>query len=375
MKPFREYHLFKILNKHQSSTLPIDALLRNYFRQNKAVGSKDRKEICEILYGMIRWKGLIDHFCEKPINWEKRHAVYMQLNPEEWVSKEDLPLHVGVSFPKHLFDYIHQAYGTEKSINICFESNFQAPTMVRVNQLKISRDTLFEEWKKCYPIKRCEHAPNGIIFNERINFFGLPEFKAGYFEVQDEGSQIIAELLDVKPKQHVLDYCAGSGGKTLAFAPKMQHKGQIYLYDVREHALYEAKKRLKRAGIQNAQILDEKKLKKKGLLKRMDKILLDVPCSGTGTLRRNPDMKWRFSPEMLQRLITEQRKIFDEVLPYLHPNGTILYATCSLLPEENMQQIEYFIKKYSLKLASDPFQSFPSQGGMDGFFAAILKLS
>ena len=172
---------------------------------------------------------------------------------------------------------------------------------------------------------------------------------------------------------HVLDYCAGSGGKTLAFAPDMKNKGQVYLYDIRPHLLIEAKKRLKRAGIQNGQFLDENKLKKKGLLKRMDWILLDVPCSGSGTLRRNPDMKWKFHPEMVERLVNEQQKIFDKVLKFLHPNGKIVFATCSIFPEENEQQIEYFMTKYHLQLEREPFQSFPKNGEMDGFYCVVLS--
>jgi 16S rRNA C967 or C1407 C5-methylase (RsmB/RsmF family) len=155
----------------------------------------------------------------------------------------------------------------------------------------------------------------------------------------------------------------------------MEKKGQIYLYDIRNHALLQAKKRLKRAGIQNAQFLDKEKLKKKGLLQRMDWVLLDVPCSGSGTLRRNPDMKWRFDPEMVDRLVIQQREIFDQAIKYLAPQGKIVYATCSVLPEENQEQIGYFLKKYSLKLADLPFFTFPQQDGMDGFFAAVLTRS
>jgi len=189
----------------------------------------------------------------------------------------------------------------------------------------------------------------------------LPEFKAGFFEIQDEGSQLIANHVTASPGDHILDYCAGSGGKTLAFAPKMKNKGQIYLYDIRPYTLIEAKKRLKRAGIQNAQLLDDKKLKKRGLHSRMDWVLLDVPCSGTGTLRRNPDMKWKLTPETFTRLVEEQRKIFDSAFKFLKPNGKIVYATCSVFPEENEEQIATFIEKYGLKLLHTPFLSFPKR--------------
>jgi len=194
------------------------------------------------------------------------------------------------------------------------------------------------------------------------------------FEVQDEGSQLIADLIEATPRDHVLDYCAGSGGKTLAFAPKMQHKGQIYLHDVRLPALMEAKKRLCRAGIQNAQILlPDDNSKKKLLKKSMDWVLVDVPCSGTGTLRRNPDMKWNFQPDTIEKLIDKQQQIFEEALPFLHPQGSIVYATCSILPQENEEQIAYFIKKFKMKIVNAPFRSTPLSNGMDGFFGAVLK--
>ena len=179
----------------------------------------------------------------------------------------------------------------------------------------------------------CKFSPCGIEFHKRINFFELEEFKAGFFEVQDEGSQLMADLVDAAPGQSVLDYCAGSGGKTLAFAPKMQEKGQIFLHDIRPFALQEARKRLRRAVIQNAQIVlpDHQNLKR--LKKKMHWVLVDVPCTGTGTMRRNPDMKWNFTRETLERLMGQQRTIFEKALSFMRPDGRIVYATCSLLKE------------------------------------------
>ena len=369
MKLFRKHHLLTILKETSRANLPLDAFLRNYFRKHKAVGSKDRAEICKILYGIIRWRGLIDARCSKPLTWEKRVEAYLQ-KPQ--AQKKDSP-HVQVSFPKTFFEKLSKAYGEKRAIELCLSSNEQAPTTIRVNTMKTTRETLLRRWKLEYDVAPCLHSKNGIIFKKRINFFELPEFKEGCFEIQDEGSQIVAGFVKASSNDHVLDYCAGSGGKTLAFAPDMKNKGQVYLYDIRPHLLIEAKKRLKRAGIQNGQFLDENKLKKKGLLKRMDWILLDVPCSGSGTLRRNPDMKWKFHPEMVERLVNEQQKIFDKVLKFLHPNGKIVFATCSIFPEENEQQIEYFMTKYHLQLEREPFQSFPKNGEMDGFYCVVLS--
>ena len=374
MARFRHFHLIKILEEFDETRLPLDVFLSKYFRSHKAVGSKDRKYICETIYKLIRWKGLIDYFCkERPIKWEERVDLLSKLDLSVLMEDESIPPHVRVSFPKQFYDKILQPFGEQKALDFCITSNDAAPTTIRVNPLKVSRSHLLDIWQNKYSIEACKHSKLGITFNKRINFFELEEFKNGFFEVQDEGSQLVANHVKVKPGDHVLDYCAGSGGKTLAFAPLMQEKGQIYLYDIRPHALTQAKKRLNRAGIQNAQILTKDRLKKKGLLNRMDWILLDVPCSGTGTLRRNPDMKWRFYTEMIDNLVKVQREIFDNTVKYLAPGGHIVYATCSILPDENQKQISYFIKKYNLKLASLPFFTFPEKDGMDGFFAAVLK--
>ena len=371
MKPFRLFHLLNSLEEWESSFSPLDRFLSGYFRKHRAVGSKDRAEICKILYDLIRWKGLLDANLSKPTNWKSRLDIYCKglktLDSATYAS------HVRVSFPEFFFDQLKEAYGEKRAIDLCLASNQEAPTTIRVNALKAKREVLLKKWEGQFPISSCTHSEVGVIFEKRINFFALPEFKEGLFEMQDEGSQLIAAHVKASPGDHVLDFCAGSGGKTLAFAPRMQGLGQIYLYDIRPHALIEAKKRLKRAGIQNAQILSAAKLQKRGLLNRMDWVLLDVPCSGSGTLRRNPDLKWKWSPEHLGQLQEEQKVIFEKGMRFLRPTGKIVYATCSLLPEENEKQVSYFTEKYGLKLVHPPFQSFPKKGGMDGFYCAVLS--
>lgn len=371
--PFREHHLLILLKQYDQQDAPLDVFMSQYFRANKAIGSKDRGVIADIAYGMVRWQGLLDFLCTKPLSWEKRYEIFQQNFREESKDK-DIPLHIKLSFPKHLFDHIARSHGFEKASAICESSNKAAPTTVRVNPLKTTRDELLEKWRKDgYQVVRCSHSSFGITFLKKINFFSLLEFKQGLFEIQDEGSQLIAELIRTKPGDLVLDYCSGSGGKTLAFAYKMQNRGQIFLHDIRPWALMECRKRLRRAGIQNAQIAlaDDPKLKK--LKKQMDWVLVDAPCSGTGTLRRNPDMKWKFTDEAFQRLLGQQRMIFEKALSYLKPQGKIVYATCSLLKEENESQVEHFIKTYDLKLSEPPFVSLPKDKGMDGFYGAVLE--
>lgn len=371
---FRENHLFKILHHFDGQKGPLDLFLRNYFRANRAVGSKDRRFISEAVYGMMRWKGLLDHLCQNDLTWDARYRHYLKFNSQNHINDLSIPPHIRVSFPKNFFQLLSDAMGEEEALLFCQISNEPAPTTVRINTLKTNREAVLEKWKSLYEISVSRESPWGIIFHKKINFFELSEFKEGFFEVQDEGSQLIANMIDPAPKQKILDYCAGSGGKTLAFAPKLKNSGQIFLHDIRMQALEEAKKRLRRAGIQNAQFLFPDDAPKKRMLeKAMDWILVDAPCSGTGTLRRNPDMKWKFDLQMVERLVQEQRTIFEEALRFLHPKGTIVYATCSVLPQENQKQIAYFQEKLNLKLVGEPFISKPQANGMDGFFGAALK--
>ncbi len=372
-KPFREHHLIQLLTAYGEQNLPLDLHVSYYFRDNKALGSNDRAELAELVYGIIRWKALLDFLSPGPFSWETRIDTFKRINPLDYLDKDDIPLNIRVSFPKVLFDLIVDSHGIDKATDLCLISNQQAPTTVRINPLKTSRDAMLKRWNQIYDISPCSFAPNGIVFHKKIAFFGLPEFKEGLFEVQDEGSQLLAELMQVKKGQQVMDYCSGSGGKTLAFAHRMGGTGQIYLHDIRERALQESRIRLRRAGIQNAQVVqsDDSKLKK--LKKQMDWVLVDAPCTGTGTMRRNPDMKWNFDAETLERLIGQQRMIFEKALSYLKPEGKIVYATCSILKQENDFQLEHFKKTYQLECDGLPFQSLPSTGGMDGFYGVVLK--
>jgi 16S rRNA (cytosine(967)-C(5))-methyltransferase len=370
---FREHHLLTLLQDYDNQHLPLDLFISHYFRSHPALGSKDRGFIAETVYGLIRWKGLLDYLSDKPLSWEKRYQAYLDLDIPEIQKQEEIPLHIRVSFPVILFNLIAHNYGTKQAAELCLVSNTPAPTTIRINALKTSRDTLLEQWQSIYSVSPTQLSPHGIHFHKKINFFNLPEFKEGLFEVQDEGSQLLANLVQAKPGDQVLDYCAGSGGKTLAFAPLMNHKGQIYLHDIRPYALQEARKRLRRAGIQNSQILSPTSPHLSKLKKKMDWILVDTPCTGTGTMRRNPDMKWKFEEDTLFRLIGQQRQIFEKALSFLHPEGRIVYGTCSLLQEENQLQVEHFMRTYQLEQEGEVFQTLPSLNGMDGFFGVVLK--
>lgn len=375
MNPFQHHHLVSLLFDYEHQHFPLDYFVSQYFRAHKALGSKDRGMISEMTYALIRWKGLLDYLLDATeISWEERLEEYLSLDLEAVKNDQQIPQHVRCSFPSALFEVIVKSHGLEQGFEICWDSNFPAPTTVRANLLRTTREKLIAMWKDQYDVSPCHFSPDGIIFHKKINFFNLPEFKQGCFEVQDEGSQLLANLLDIQPGQLIMDYCAGSGGKTLAFAPKTQLKGQIYLHDIRSHALMEAKKRLKRAGIQNAQVIQHNSNSLKNLKKKMDWILVDAPCSGTGTLRRNPDMKWKFQESSLNRLLGQQRQIFEKALSFLKPGGKIVYSTCSILKEENQDQMEHFLKTYPLELVQEPFSSVPEKGRMDGFFGCIFQI-
>ena len=359
-----------MLRRFDNQHLPLDLFLRHYFKAHKALGANDRRTILEAVYGMTRWRLLLDHLIGPHATWEKRYAIFCQFQPTHYLSVNAIPLHIRVSFPKELFNLLYEAYGEERATYLATVTNTEAPTTIRINPAKTTREEIFEKWKDEYDISLCKEAPYGITFAKRAPLLSLPEYKEGLFEIQDEASQLVSEMMDVKPSDQVLDYCAGAGGKTLGYAYKMEGKGQIYLHDIRPFILEQAKKRLRRAGIQNAQFTNTLNPKLKG---KMDWILVDAPCSGTGTLRRNPDQKWRFSVETLKRQVKLQQEIFETALTFLKPKGKIVFATCSLLKEENENQIDYFLKTHPIEMVGSPFCSHPSFGGMDGFFAVTFE--
>lgn len=371
MKSFRKNHILKILRDFQGSSCPIDLFIHQYFKSHHALGSNDRKEIAEFIYRFIRWKGLADYFTSS--NLEEKIDWFIQHDPKMFCFDTSIPLHIRLSFPKLYIEALKSTLTEEQIITFCLESNEKAPTTIRINPIKTTREFLFNKLKENFDLIKCPISPYGIQIIGKANLFQTPEFKEGLFEMQDEASQLASLMVKASAKDAVLDFCCGAGGKTLGFAHLLSGQGQIYIHDVRESAINEAKKRLKRAGIQNYQILHKNSSNWKSKRHKMDWILIDAPCSGSGTLRRNPDQKWKFNPEMIPELVLLQKNIFDEALQFLAPKGKIVYATCSIFKEENSDQITYFCQKYNLKVIGDTFSSLPKAGQMDGFFAATLE--
>ena len=342
----------------QAEQVPLDLAISRYFRARKWLGARNRREIGEGVYGVIRWKGLLDHQLEKP-NWGSRWDLFQEKGAE---APDDAPAHVRCSFPKDVYERIESHY--PEASEICMALNGRAPTTVRTNTLKISREDLLKRWQHL-PCKPTALSDVGIQFEGRVQLMGTPERREGFFELQDEGSQLVAAMVEAKPGDQVLDYCAGSGGKALAIAAQMENRGQLFVHDIREKILLQARKRLRLAGVQNAQIGTGKK-------RSMDWVLVDAPCSGSGAWRRNPEMKWRFALDDLREYIRMQREVFAKALTYLAPGGRIVYATCSLFPEENERQAAHFAKQHGLQIVGEPFHSLPREGEMDGFYGVVL---
>jgi 16S rRNA (cytosine(967)-C(5))-methyltransferase len=376
---FRQRHFLDIVRLFDLEKGPLDLFISLYFRHNPQLGSKDRLFIVEKIYAYFRWKGLIDVMLERMgVEGSARDAALFDLLDRDLPAlsqqQEALP-HERVSFPKELYQALSQTFG-DRVDEVCRACNESAPLMLRANALKTTKHELVQ-LLAARGVEAVDDpsTPWAVRLRRRVNLFSLPEFRMGLFEVQDAGSQLVASCVNAFPGQLVLDYCAGSGGKSLCFAPGMKNQGQIFLHDVRQAALVEAKKRLRRAGVQNAQVVSHTDARRLALLKgRMDWVLVDAPCSGTGTIRRNPDMKWKFSNDMVKRLANEQRQIIGEAVTYLKPKGVLVYATCSLLKEENEEQVAYMVNSFPLAVVGQPFRSCPAPGSMDGFFAVSLRL-
>ena len=308
---------------------------------------------------------------------------------EYWSKLEQLyryEPHVLLSFPQNLYEKIVQEYGKPKGHEICLYSNLDPPFSMRVNPMKTTRedlynrllakqDTLKSQQYKPVGIKLSEMSNLGITFEYKPNdLLQSPEYREGLFELQDEASQLVSSLIDPKPGDIVLDYCAGSGGKTLAFAHKLKGKGQILLHDIRKDVLEKAKIRLRRASLQNAQLIEPEISNKKLLqwINRVDWLVLDVPCSSSGSFKRHPDLKWSFTKDRLMEYIETQRRIFSHSIDYVKKGGHIVYITCSIFQKENEQQVDFFLNNYPVVPVHKQFKSIP-QKNMDGFFAFVFR--
>jgi 16S rRNA (cytosine967-C5)-methyltransferase len=377
--------LAQIFNENRYS----DKVLEKLFKQNKQWGSRDRKFIAESVYDIVRHYRLLSHLAQSKNNYWFITSVYFVLKnielpdwPEFKHVKKDLILaeyenaksDFGLfnSYPKELEDICISELGKEKWEKEALAVNQQAEVVLRVNTLKTSVSDL---QKKLLDdgIETDHIGGNTLILRKRSNIFTNQNFKEGLFEIQDFGSQEIVSFCRPEPKQFVIDACAGAGGKSLALAAMMQNKGRIIGMDVAQWKLDELAKRAKRAGVFN---LETKLIDKPeviiNLREKADLVLLDVPCTGLGVLKRNPDTKWKFSKASFEKTKELQQQILTDHSTMVKPGGILVYSTCSILPSENEGQVRSFLEKNDAFTFAEERTIYPSEG-FDGFYMCKLK--
>lgn len=302
------------------------------------------------------------------------------------IEHRDMPMHVRLNYPQWMDAPLKESLGEHVEEELR-GLNEQAAMDLRVNTLKTTREELQEKLKaEGFDVAPTPVSPVGLRLAKRAPIFTSQYFKAGHFEVQDEASQLVSLLVGAEAGMKVIDFCAGAGGKTLAMAATMKNKGRILAWDNSEKRLKQLSPRLKRAGADNVQthaIENESDQFIKRHKASADRVLVDAPCSGSGTWRRNPDLKWRFTQKDLDEVRALQQAILESAARLVKPGGRLVYATCSLLQAENEDQIQRFLEKnnefvvVSIEKIWDKtelvFKTTPYRNGMDGFFATLLE--
>ena len=371
-----------------------DKVLERLLKAHKKWGSADRQVVSEIFYDIVRWKKRLEYYMgegTKPSNiynlilayllWKK--VKYKKFDEFDGIktggilSKLDKKTFPTKAIEHSVPDWLAGLF--EKELGAKWEKemsalNEQAPVILRANSLKISAENLVkilkEEGVNSFVLRG---YPDAIQLEEKKNVFLASAFKEGFFEVQDASSQKIAELLDVKEGMRVVDACAGAGGKTLHIAALMKNKGQIIALDIYEWKLAELKRRAKRAGAFNIEtrfIEDNKVIKR--LHNTADRLLIDAPCSGLGVLKRNPDSKWKIDEDFINRIKTEQESILQNYSKILKKGGKMVYATCSILPSENGEQVRKFLAE-NTEFALVKEENIMPSDGYDGFYMALIE--
>ena len=362
----------------ETSTESVGSHLRSYFRAHKGkLVSKDREWISEKFKDLYRWKSLVEHFSKAEATPSDQLRTYF--GNQTWRSYSDskiLKEHIRVSMPEQLYSRLSRHYGKAKASDIGRIWNEASTTYVRVNPLIEDREKLLKVLSaRGIGIEKTAVSELGLKITQAEDLELLPELADHACSFQDESCQIIGSQLVVKPGDKVMDYCSGSGGKSLVFAPVLKGKGHLFLHDIQSRYLVQARHKLRDAGIRNFSCLGpDASQQLRRLRGKMDWILVDPPSTGSGHYRRYPERKWLFNDSMLDQKVKVQREIFASALQYLRGNGgKIVYATSSILPEENAHQLEYFCERHKLFLSTEPVYSLPQSHGMDGFFCAVLE--
>ena len=368
-----------------------DRVVSHLLKRDKRWGARDRGFIAETLYDCVRWWRLLIHIggkgraeyvlaaywawrYDEPLNVEG----YPNIGPgdvKEALSRAEDQPGLLASMPEWIDELAYKELG-EKWPAVRSALNEQASVYLRTNTLKTDRDSLLAELRKeGFEVEADPRGPLAIKVLKRRNFWSTKAFQSGHFEVQDIASQQVAPALDIQPGMTVVDACAGAGGKTLQLAALMSNKGRLIAMDTEERKLVELKKRAKRAGISNLDIrpINSTKVIKR-LAEKADRILLDVPCSGLGVLRRNPDAKWKLKPQFIEEVKTWQADILNRYSRMLKPDGKLVYATCSILPSESEDQVAKFLDAND-SWQVDEEQRLSPKDDYDGFYHALLTRS
>jgi len=384
------------LNYIFNDGLMASKVVETTLKRDKRWGSHDRKFLAETIYEIVRWRrlyneiaGTKNHFTKE--NLWKLFAVWAVLKGyklPDWKQLDGTPVRrikggfaeaqstrkIRESIPDWL-DELGFKELNDKWENELKSLNQPAEVVLRINTLKTNKIALKKQLlSEGIDTKILTNYPYALVLKERQNIFTTEAFKKGLFEVQDANSQKVAPFLDVKPGMRVVDACAGAGGKTLHLACLMANKGQLIALDIYKNKLVELKRRAKRHGAFNIEprVIDSNKVVKK-LHNSADRLLIDAPCSGLGVLKRNPDAKWKLQPEFLDKIRTTQGDILQNYSKILKLNGQMVYATCSILPSENKQQVELFLKNNAnFRLLNEEHLS-PYKTGFDGFYMALIE--
>ncbi|MCW5519733.1 methyltransferase domain-containing protein [Aureitalea sp. L0-47] len=375
-----------------------DKVLKNTLKRDKRWGSRDRGFIAETTYDIVRWKRLYSEIAEVKEPFDRENlfrlvavwAVLRGIRLPDWPQFAGTPERrikgrfdefskirkIRESIPDWLDKLGMEELGNqwEKEIHAL---NATADVILRTNPLKTTKKALQAALsEENIETESITGLPNALKLKERANVFTTKAFKDGWFEVQDASSQKVAKILDPKAGMRVVDACAGAGGKSLHIAALMENKGQVIAMDIHDYKLTELKRRARRNGVHNIEtrLIDSSKAIKK-LIEKADKVLIDAPCTGLGVLRRNPDTKWKLSPEFLDEIREKQREILSSYSRMVRPGGQLVYATCSILPSENQDQVSHFLASDNgkdFKLVKEEKVS-PARSGFDGFYMALLQ--
>lgn len=376
-----------------------DKVVARALKKDKRWGSHDRKFVAETIYEIVRWKRLYAEIAEvkEPFDREdlwRMFAVWAVLRGypiPDWRQLEGTPerkikgrfdeLSKNRVYRESIPDWMDELgvkeLGEEKWSKEIAAQNQPAKVILRVNTLKTTKEQLRALLMDLdIDTDFIKGHDDALVLKERANVFLTDAFKNGFFEVQDANSQLVAAFLDVKPGMRVVDTCAGAGGKALHMASLMENKGQLIAMDLYESKLKQLKIRARRNGAFNIEykIIDSTKVIKK-LQEKADRVLIDAPCSGLGVLKRNPDAKWKLQPEFIDNIKKVQAEVLESYSRIVKPGGKLVYATCSVLPSENQEQVEKFLKTDNGKKFTfiKDQKILASESGFDGFYMALLE--